>query len=258
MTRPRLGARRGTASASGARKAVATRMIRGSPSTVRSLSTVPGSEASIRARWSSARSSRVAATTVRTRRSSSESAPSTCGAQQREEVLQLADPHGLEQDVLAAGEHAVDRRPGHPGLGGDVLDRDLGDAPLLAAATGWLRARGPRANRGPARRSRAGRGRCGSPCGETIGQVCCLSVNAAEVVTSAQAGAKRSRRVFLENLPTDVLGTSSMNSTRSGSCHLATFAGEEVDDLLRTTARRPPRARRTPAAARPTCRRRRR
>ena len=34
--------------------------------------------------------------------------------------------------------------------------------------------------------------------------------------------ANRARRAFLSNLPTDVLGTSSMNSTRSGSHHLAT------------------------------------
>src|SRR3954465_358807 len=33
---------------------------------------------------------------------------------------------------------------------------------------------------------------------------------------------KRSRRVFLENFPTDVFGTSSMNSTRSGTHHFAT------------------------------------
>src|SRR5207302_7504733 len=34
--------------------------------------------------------------------------------------------------------------------------------------------------------------------------------------------AKRSLRVFLENLPTEVFGTSSMNTTSSGSHHLAT------------------------------------
>src|SRR5205085_6450793 len=34
--------------------------------------------------------------------------------------------------------------------------------------------------------------------------------------------AKRARRTFLSNFPTEVLGTSSMNSTRSGSHHLAT------------------------------------
>ncbi len=34
---------------------------------------------------------------------------------------------------------------------------------------------------------------------------------------------KRSRRIFLSNLPTDVLGTSSMKTTSSGSHHLATL-----------------------------------
>ena len=55
------------------------------------------------------------------------------GAQDGEEVLELADPQRLEQHVLAAGEQPVDRRPRHARFGGDVVDRDLGDAPPLAA-----------------------------------------------------------------------------------------------------------------------------
>ena len=60
------------------------------------------------------------------------------GAQDGEEVLQLADAQGLEEHVLAAGEHAVDRRPGHAGVGGDVVDGDLGDPPPLAAPLGGV------------------------------------------------------------------------------------------------------------------------
>src|SRR3954470_14934094 len=39
--------------------------------------------------------------------------------------------------------------------------------------------------------------------------------------------ANLSRRSFFENLPTEVLGTSSMNTTSSGSHHLATFGASQ-------------------------------
>lgn len=52
----------------------------------------------------------------------------------REEVLELADAQCVEQHVLAAGEHPVERGPGDAGLGRDVVDGHLLDAPTLAAA----------------------------------------------------------------------------------------------------------------------------
>ena len=55
------------------------------------------------------------------------------GAEPGEEVLELAHPQRLEQDVFAAGEHAVQGGPRHAGLVGDVFDGDLGEAPPLAA-----------------------------------------------------------------------------------------------------------------------------
>ena len=58
--------------------------------------------------------------------------------QQGEEPLQLAHPEGLEEHVLAAREHPVDRRPGHVGRGGDVVDGDLLEAPPLAAGLGGV------------------------------------------------------------------------------------------------------------------------
>ena len=60
------------------------------------------------------------------------------GAQPGEEVFQLADSQRLEQHVLAAREHAVQRGPRDPGLVGDVFDRDLGQAPPLAARLGGI------------------------------------------------------------------------------------------------------------------------
>ena len=72
VTRPRYG------SASGTMNSDAMRMIRGRPFTVSWLNVSPGSEASITARCSSARRSRVANTTVRTRISSRSSTPSSC------------------------------------------------------------------------------------------------------------------------------------------------------------------------------------
>ena len=117
---------------------VATRMIRGRPSTVSWPSVSPGSLASISDEVLSLRSSCVACTTQRTSRSSKSSAPSRWALQPGEEVLELADAQRLEQHVLAAGEHPVQRRPRHAGLGGDVFDGDLGDAPPLAARLGGV------------------------------------------------------------------------------------------------------------------------
>ena len=74
-----------------------------------------------------------------------------------EEVFELAHPQRLEQHVLAAGEHAVERGPRHAGLGGDVVDGDLGDAPALDAALGAVEH--ARLDRAGAGRGSRGRGR---------------------------------------------------------------------------------------------------
>ena len=91
----------------------------------------------MRARCSSERNSAVAATTARVRRSSRSVAPST-PTEQEGEALQLAHLQGLEEHVLAAGEHPVDRRPGDPGRGGDVVDGDLFEPPSLTARLGGV------------------------------------------------------------------------------------------------------------------------
>ena len=55
-----------------------------------------------------------------------------------EELLELAHAHRVEHHVFAAGEHAVQRRPRHPRLGGDVVDAHLGNAPTLVAGLGGI------------------------------------------------------------------------------------------------------------------------
>ena len=57
-------------------------------------------------------------------------------AQTGEEIFELADSQRLEQDVLATGEHSVERGSRHARLVGDVLDRDLGETPAFAARLG--------------------------------------------------------------------------------------------------------------------------
>ena len=138
--RARAGA--GTGRRAATRNTVATRMMRGRPSTVSWPSVSPGSDGEHEGevlvvaqlvRWRT--------TTVRTSRSSRSSASSRWPAEPGEEVLQLAHAQRLEQHVLAAGEHAVERRPRHAGLGGDVVDGDLGDAPALDSSAWRRRAR---------------------------------------------------------------------------------------------------------------------
>ncbi len=55
------------------------------------------------------------------------------GVEVGEELAALALAQRLIDVVLATGEQAVDGRPRGPSLGGDVLDRDLGHPPALAA-----------------------------------------------------------------------------------------------------------------------------
>ena len=108
-------------------------MIRGSPSTVSWLSVSPGSDPSISARCSSARSSRVAQTTVRTMQVLERAGTFDLGAQHGEELVELADPQRLEQHVLAPREQPVERGPRDPAVVGDVVDGDLVEAPSFAA-----------------------------------------------------------------------------------------------------------------------------
>jgi hypothetical protein len=55
------------------------------------------------------------------------------GAQHGEEVVELAHPKRLEEDVFAAREQPIERCPRHPAVVGDVVDGDLVDAPSFAA-----------------------------------------------------------------------------------------------------------------------------
>ena len=98
-----------------------------------SASSSPGCDASISWRCSSARSAWVAATTPRTSEVLVAVRLRQVGVQLGEELTVLALAQGLVDVVLAAGEQAVDGRSGAPGLGGDVVDRDLGHPPALAA-----------------------------------------------------------------------------------------------------------------------------
>ena len=117
---------------------VAMRMIRGKPATVSWLSVSPGSLAIINARCWSARSSRVAATTVAHEQVFEVVGGLDLAGEQREELVELAHPQRVEQHVLAAGEDPVQRRPRDAALGGDVVDRDLGETPPLAARLGGV------------------------------------------------------------------------------------------------------------------------
>ena len=74
-------------------------------------------------------------------------------------------------------------------------------------------------------------------------------------LTSSAPSAKCWRITFLSNLPTEVRGTASMKAQASGSCHLATFVGEEARAARRASPTRPRAARRRRAGARPTSRR---
>jgi len=60
------------------------------------------------------------------------------GAEPGQELLGVTHPQGVEEHVLAAGEQPVQRRSGHAGVGGDVVDRDLAHAPLLATPLGGV------------------------------------------------------------------------------------------------------------------------
>ena len=55
-----------------------------------------------------------------------------------EELLQLTHPQRVEHDIAATGKQAVQRGAGNAGGSGDVVDADLGDAPLLAALLGGI------------------------------------------------------------------------------------------------------------------------
>jgi hypothetical protein len=56
--------------------------------------------------------------------------------EEREELFEFANPQRVEQHVLATGEESVQRGAGDTALGGDVVDRDLGEPPALAARLG--------------------------------------------------------------------------------------------------------------------------
>src|SRR5204863_7428747 len=65
------------------------------------------------------------------------------------------------------------------------------------------------------------------PDGLLAQEICALELSEMQIRDEggrhAAGSAKRARRTFLSNFPTEVLGTSSMNSTRSGSHHFATL-----------------------------------
>ena len=130
--------RRGSWPTNGVRVMFAIRMMRGRPSTVSWPSVSPGSDAIISARCSSARSSRVAVTTVRDQQVLERVGGLDLDGEHGEELVDLANPQRLEQHVLAAGEQPIEGRPRHPRLGGDVVDRDLLEAPALAARLGGV------------------------------------------------------------------------------------------------------------------------
>jgi len=50
-----------------------------------------------------------------------------------EELLQFAHPQGVEHDVLASGEQAIQRGARHAGFGGDVVDGQLAQSPAIDA-----------------------------------------------------------------------------------------------------------------------------
>ena len=55
-----------------------------------------------------------------------------------EEVFEFGHPHGFEQHIFPAGEHAIQGGARHACLGRDVVDGDLGNAPALATALGGI------------------------------------------------------------------------------------------------------------------------
>ena len=59
--------------------------------------------------------------------------PVQVGGELHHELLGLAGAQGVVEHVLAAGIEPVDGGAGHAGLGGHVVDGDLGHAPALAA-----------------------------------------------------------------------------------------------------------------------------
>ena len=112
------------------------RMMRGRPATVSWLSASPGSLAIISARCS------VGAQFAGGHhdRGNEQIVEAVGGldlaGEECEELLELTHPQRVEQHVLAAGEESVQRGPRHAALGGDVVDRDLGESPTLAARLG--------------------------------------------------------------------------------------------------------------------------
>ena len=91
---------------------------------------------------SSSSGSRSAAPTPTTSRSSSVSAASQLGVPLVEQAAGLVLEQDLDDAVLAAGEHPVDRGPADPGLAGDVVERRLADAPAGDAADRGVRRAG--------------------------------------------------------------------------------------------------------------------
>ena len=117
----------------GVRTMVAESKMRGRPSIVMSASSSPGCDASISWRCSSAlqclgRGDDAAHQQVLV-------AVGLCEVtvQLGEELTVLALAQGFVDEVLAAREQPVDGRPGAAGLVRDVVDRDLGHPPALAA-----------------------------------------------------------------------------------------------------------------------------
>ena len=117
---------------------MATRIVRGRPSTVSWLSASPGlgtehdRQVLVGAQFAGCRDDQTHDEVFEVVDAG------RLGGEPIEELGQFAHLQGTEQDFLATGKQAVQGGSRHAAGGGDVVDRDLGDAPLLTTPFGGI------------------------------------------------------------------------------------------------------------------------